>query len=47
MEESRTPSPLSENSNSGIRNSDSFQELMQTIKDERNKESIPLSSDGE
>lgn len=47
MEESRTPSPTSEkSSNSEIKSSDSFQELMQIIKNERTKESTVISTDG-
>eukprot|EP00105_Crassostrea_gigas_P026996 XP_011448177.1 PREDICTED: uncharacterized protein KIAA0930 homolog [Crassostrea gigas] len=46
MEESRTPSPTSEKSNSEIKSSDSFQELMQIIKNERTKESTIISTDG-
>lgn len=46
MEESRTPSPTSEKSSSEIKSSDSFQELMQIIKNERTKESTIISTDG-
>lgn len=46
MEESRTPSPTSEKSNLEIKSSDSFQELMQIIKNERTKESTIISTDG-
>lgn len=46
MEESRTPSPTSEKSSSEIKSSDSFQKLMQIIKNERTKESTIISTDG-
>ncbi|XP_062582134.1 uncharacterized protein KIAA0930 homolog [Saccostrea cucullata] len=46
MEESRTPSPHPDDSKSGIKNSDSFQEMMRAIKTERTKESLTISTDG-